>query len=366
MPILFRYIFRSLFVPFIVILLTMSGIVWLTQSMRILDLIVDKGIELRDFFYIASLLLPSLFYIITPIALTMTIAAVINRLRHDREVIVLKSIGLTDIQILRPFLYFAILVSLFNYFISLYAMPRCYREFKELSMHFRNNYASMLLQEDVFSTQIGNLTIYIGRFAEGGQLDDIFINDRRNPEVDKTITARSGSLKTLQNSGHLELMHGTIQEKNNISGKIAIVHFDHYKMIMDMSLTNINQLRGRGENEQYLHELLFPANMPADEVWRSRVHGHQRLIWPAFNISLSMFVAIWLLAQPYNRRQRAAGGIFPSIIVAAFIILAMLFYSAAKNNIYFLPLMYFNLALSFIAAMPKIFKWRGYEKKIFS
>lgn len=356
MPILFRYIFRTLLVPFMLLLITISSVVWLAQSLRIIDLIIDKGISLADFFYIASLLIPSLVYIITPIALTISTVAVVNRLRHDREIVVLKSIGLAESKIIKPFFYFAVLICCFNYFISFYAMPRCYREFKDLSVYFRNNYASMLLQEDVFSTQVANLTIYAGRFLEDGKFEEIFINDRRDAQVEKTINASYGDLKIDKNTGKLELSKGTIQEKNKLSEKINIIHFEHYKMLMDMSIAHIAQLRGLGENEKYIHELLFPPqNTREVEVWQWRAHGHQRLIWPAFNISLSVMVAMLLISQPYSRRQRVFENTMATILASVFIVLAMIIYSLAKNNFYFIPMMYANLALSFAAGSRKFF-----------
>lgn len=356
MGILSRYIFRSLLMPFVLLLVAISGVVWLAQSLRIIDLIIDKGISLTDFFYIASLLIPSLVYIITPIALTIATVAVINRLRHDREIVVLKSIGLTDAQIIRPFFYFAAIICCFNYFISFYAMPRCYREFKDLSVYFRNNYASMLLQEDVFSTQVANLTIYIGRFLDDGKFEEIFINDRRDAQVEKTINANYGDLKISQNTGKLELSKGTIQEKNKVTGKVNIIHFEHYKMLMDMSVSHIEQLRGLSENEKYIHELLFPSqDIKRTEAWQWQVHGHQRLVWPAFNVSLCVMVAMILVSQPYSRRQRARENIAAATLTSAFIVLNMVVYSLAKNNIYFIPLMYVNLLVSFAMCSHRIF-----------
>ena len=38
-----RYIFRQLAGPLFVVTLTLTGVVWLTQSLRFLDLIINRG-----------------------------------------------------------------------------------------------------------------------------------------------------------------------------------------------------------------------------------------------------------------------------------------------------------------------------------
>jgi lipopolysaccharide export system permease protein len=365
MPMLYYYIFRRLTTPFIVILLTVSSLLLLTQSVRILDLIVEKGVGLNIFLYIAVLLLPSILHVIIPIALVLSIGITLQALRQDREIIVLKSVGLSDNEIVKPFFHFAILITLLNYCVSFYLMPSSYKQFKDLSLHFRNNYASLLLQEDVFSTQIENLTIYVGRFLKDGNLEDIFINDFRDQRFEKTVNARKGSLQ-FEDDGNsiLKLENGTVQHRNIATGNFNLVHFERYEMPFDMRMNKLNNFRGFAEDEKFLNELLF-SNVK-DQVVSRRLyaHAHQRIIWPSLNISLGLIVASWLITRPYNRRQRQRDNLLLLAIISAFIVVAMVLYNISRSNNYFIIAMYINFIFS-IALPVTWLKTNKYDNKLF-
>ena len=64
----FAYIFRQLIGPMLVVTFSLTGVIWLTQSLRFIDLIINKGLSFWLFLYLTLLLLPSLLTVILPIA----------------------------------------------------------------------------------------------------------------------------------------------------------------------------------------------------------------------------------------------------------------------------------------------------------
>ncbi len=54
------YIFRHLIGSFLIITLSLVGVMWLTQSLRFVDLIINKGLSVGLFFYMTLLILPGL------------------------------------------------------------------------------------------------------------------------------------------------------------------------------------------------------------------------------------------------------------------------------------------------------------------
>src|SRR5690606_33110333 len=140
--------------PLLLITFTLTGIIWLTQSLRFIDFIVNRGLGLASFVYLSSLLLPFLLSIIMPVALYSAILFVYNKLIMDSELVVLKSVGVSRFGLAKPALIIGGGVMLFSYFISLYLLPASYREFKDMQMYIRNTYASVLLQEGVFNSPV--------------------------------------------------------------------------------------------------------------------------------------------------------------------------------------------------------------------
>ena len=67
------YIMKQISGPLILLTFSFSGVIWLTQSLRFIDLILNKGLSLGLFLYMTLLLLPSLLAIILPIALFVAV-----------------------------------------------------------------------------------------------------------------------------------------------------------------------------------------------------------------------------------------------------------------------------------------------------
>src|SRR3990172_4055925 len=118
-----RYILRQLIGPFVFITLGLSAVVWLTQSLRFVDLIVNKGLSIQAFLQLTLLLLPVFFGVIAPVALFCAVLYVYNRLTRDSELVSLTASGLAPAQLARPALLLASLVSLLIYGMTLSFMP---------------------------------------------------------------------------------------------------------------------------------------------------------------------------------------------------------------------------------------------------
>ena len=65
---LFFYILRQITGPFLLFTLILTLVVWMTQSLRMLDLVINRGQSAGIFLYLTMLILPSLLVVIAPIA----------------------------------------------------------------------------------------------------------------------------------------------------------------------------------------------------------------------------------------------------------------------------------------------------------
>jgi lipopolysaccharide export system permease protein len=99
-----RYIFRSTGTAFVVVLVSLTAVIWVTQALRDIDLMTNRGQSIVVFLGITSLLIPMLVMIIAPIALFIAIAHVLTKLENDSEIIVLKAAGMSPWLLFRAFL----------------------------------------------------------------------------------------------------------------------------------------------------------------------------------------------------------------------------------------------------------------------
>ena len=107
-----RYIFRTTFGAFLVICVSLTALIWLTQALRDIDLMTNQGQTILVFIGITGLIIPLLVLVIAPIALMIAVAHVLNKLGNDSEIIVMNASGMPPWVLFRPFLAVGIVVSL--------------------------------------------------------------------------------------------------------------------------------------------------------------------------------------------------------------------------------------------------------------
>jgi lipopolysaccharide export system permease protein len=77
------YIFRTTLGAFLLIVISLTAVIWLATALRDLDLMTSQGQTLLVFIGITSLVIPQLVLIIAPIALMIAAAHVLNKLAND-------------------------------------------------------------------------------------------------------------------------------------------------------------------------------------------------------------------------------------------------------------------------------------------
>src|SRR5712671_2709994 len=107
-----RYIFRTTFGAFMVVLVSVTMLMWMTQAMRNVDLLTSQGQTMLVFVGITGLIIPLLVLLIAPIALMIAVAHVLNKLSTDSELIVMNAAGMPPRHIFAPFLAVGVIVSL--------------------------------------------------------------------------------------------------------------------------------------------------------------------------------------------------------------------------------------------------------------
>src|SRR4249920_1932676 len=90
-----RYVFRQVANAFVIILVTLTTIVWLATALKQLDLIVSQGQGFVLFLKMTVLSLPSLMALIAPNAMLMAALYTLDRLNGDSELIVMTASGAT-------------------------------------------------------------------------------------------------------------------------------------------------------------------------------------------------------------------------------------------------------------------------------
>jgi len=300
-----RYILRQCFGVMVFVTAALSAAVWMAQSLPLIDLIVNRGLSLDVFLYLAALIMPRFLDIVLPIGIFIAVLFTFNRLTAESELVVMRAAGLSPMALARPVLIlaaiaFAILMSL-----SLYVLPVSSRAFKDLQFEIRNRFVSSLIQEGTFTTISDKLTFYIRSREANGDVVGLLINDSRDPQRPITILAQRAAFVDTAAGSRIVMLNGNRQQFDPQTHKLSVLTFQRYTLDLE-SMQDAPVVRFRGAQERFLGELLFPPAGLDALVRRSFImEAHQRLLIPLSALSFSLIPLACLLPGEFSRRGQA-------------------------------------------------------------
>lgn len=338
------YILRSLASATLLITFCLTSIVWLTQALRLIEVIVNQGVPLPIFLMLSVLSVPSLLLMILPISLFLATLFVYNRLKTESELVVLEAAGISLWQLARPAIMAALTVMLIGYFTAFYLMPICYGKFRDMQTYLRNQYVSVLLQEGVFSTPVDGLTVFVRERDSSGNLKGILVHDSRQPAMSVTMMAESGKLVRGSQGQRFLLENGNRQELRD--GRLSLLNFDSYMLDLSFYAPEMGQ-RSTDPHEFFLSDLLDTEGLSEDEIAARRAEFHQRVQWPLYSLTFTFIALAALLAGEYSRRGQAK-----RIIVSVMVTAAVAFAAVGLRNLMADSVIYTVIAYLNVVAAP--------------
>src|SRR6202790_1377162 len=157
-----RYIFRTTLGAFLVVLVSVTALMWITQALRDIDLMTNQGQSILTFVGLTALIIPLLVMIIAPVAFMVAMAFVLNKLATDSELIVMNAAGLSPWHLFRPFLAVPAPVTVMVHAIAAYVSPKCLRERGQWIAQIRADLVTRIVQPGRFvPLSSGALTLHI-------------------------------------------------------------------------------------------------------------------------------------------------------------------------------------------------------------
>ena len=343
----------------------MTTLVWLTQSLRMIDMIVTKGVPLRVFLEMTFLVLPNFIQILSPIALFAVILFVFSRMQADKEIIVMKAIGMSNKQIMFPSFILAIFLTVIGYLFTLQVIPASHLELSNLKWKIRNDLSHLLLQEGQFNNLGNGLTIYVKERSQDGSVNGVMAYDSKNPKNISILIAEKGYIFQEEEGFQLIFQKGTRQEYDPKSKKFSILKFNKYNMFFsDKKQADTN--RSLDESEHSLKYLLTVTKDEASSpiMYRKyKTEALKRLTKPLYNLTF-MFLAMFAILSPFYNRRGQVGRI-NLIILSALLVqsLCLAFENLTAKNLWFAPLLFINIILPviiiyFVAMKPIKFSFK--------
>jgi len=371
LPLLSFYVLTQLVGPVALLTVLLTGVIWLTNSLQYLDLVINRGQSALTFLYLVLLILPTLLATIMPLAFYFAALITLQRLQGDSELTAMTSAGYSLRQLAVPVLGCAAIVMALSYACVLYLAPAGQRALRDKLVDVRADMAGALINEGEFNTSQPGLTVFIRQLGSNGDIHGILVHDSRDRARPVTYIAEKGILAQTPAGTRLIMMDGTIETSAQAGKQLQVLQYESHIM-------NLDQFSGparytlRKIQERYLGELFWP---PEQQGVTPRIRdqflaeAHNRIAQPLYCIA---FALIALAAVTRGRRQRGSVALrltIASLAAAGLRIAGYGVMGMAQRNpplvalFYLLPVLGAACAIAVLAGYapgPLLARWRSH------
>ncbi len=356
-----RYVLRQLLMALVAVTTALVALIWLTQSLRFVELVVNRGLSLRVFLQLTGLLIPSFVAVILPITTFVVVQFVYQRLSGDRELTVMRSAGLSQWALARPALMAGLIAMAASFGLNIWVVPASNTAFKEFQFELRNKVAAFLLQEGVFTAISDQLTVYVRTRDTDGTLHGIMVEDDRQAHTRATILAESGRLVAEGDTPRVLLENGSREEIDAKTGRLDVLTFAEDTVDLASSGHGEDAARARDDSEMSLHALLHPG---ADVIARGDagkflVEANRRLTQPLTTLSFALVALVSVLTGNFRRAGNLWRPLAAVLSMVGLLALGLTAQSVATRHPSFVPLIWAQSVLPGAACawalfMPRI------------
>lgn len=338
-----RYLLRHLLIATVFITVTLTAVIWLTQSLKLIELIADSDAPPSLFLKIVALTLPRFLEIIMPISLVAAILFTYNKFIMDNELIVLRACGFDQMKLAMPALIVATGMTLLLLSMTTYLSPRSYAEMHVLKQSIKAQYSSFLLREGVFNSFSDKMTVYLRARDTNGDLLGLVIHDMRDKDKPPvTVTAKRGRIVMNGDIPSIVVVDGMRQQRDGETDTLSKLYFSRYTIEIK-GIDADQKQRWHEASERTLPQLLTPDLTNKQDRKNRKLfmaEAHHRVVTPFNALGFTLVSVCGLLLGPFNRRGLSTKVIISALTVTALQALNLVTVSLAKKNLDIVPLLY--------------------------
>jgi lipopolysaccharide export system permease protein len=338
-----RYIFGQLVVALLLVTTGLVALIWLTQSLRFIQIIVNHGLSPFVFVKLTLLLVPSFLATILPITCFIVVLFIYARMEGDRELTVMRAAGLSDFALARPALAIAAAAVLCGYFLNLMLVPAALNEFRLYEFEIRNQIAAFLLQPGVFTPVADGVTVYVQSRSADDSLGGIIIEDNRDAAAPATILARTGELLVNAQGPMVVLQNGSREQIDPRTGRLDVLTFTR-NILSLAEAAKAGTPDMTDSAEVGLLDLLHPRpGLTAPEQAKWLVEAQRRLTAPLAALTYTLIGLVATLRGVFRRHGgllRPAGAV---IVVVLLVALSLGVNNLAARSLALLPLIWITI-----------------------
>ncbi len=234
--VLHRELFKELALLFVVCLAVLEGLIVLGRMvLKLGEILVSLQLTLWDVLQLIAYLTPFFLLLLLPVACMISMFLTFQRMSSDRELVALRSSGVSLLQVMPAPTFFLLLCTGISVLVSLSGVSWGMNNFQSTMLHLAENKAQVSLQPGVFNQELPGLTIYAQNVdREGNRLSRVFVQDSSHEDEAVNILAPEGRIRSDTSQGKLffTLKNGRIY--NQRAEGTDILRFGEYTVSVDL------------------------------------------------------------------------------------------------------------------------------------
>jgi lipopolysaccharide export system permease protein len=282
--ILSRYLVSEILPPFFVGLLAFTLILLIGRMMKLIELVVTRGVPLLQIGRLFSLILPTFLEMTVPMAFLLAILLGLGRMSNDQELLAMKASGVSPTQILWPAAAVAIVIAIATLALTLFVRPAANFALKRELYNIAKSRIGTALKEKIFNDDFPKILIYVEEIIPpGNTAQGVLIVDNRDKSREDIILGKVARITTDEetNSLGLRLFDGSIYEREKSRPGFSQTRFNIYDFKLDIDeLVGPVRQRESGPKEMPLADLLNSIETKQSRGANSiaeRMELHQRI-----------------------------------------------------------------------------------------
>ena len=334
-----RYIIKEMFGPFSINIFVFAFLFLMTEMIEIANWIVNYNLSFWAVLTMIFFTMPSFMVFIIPMSVMLTILLTFLRLSSDNEIVAIKSCGMSIYGLLVPVVLFSMLGFLLTIFMTLYGVPKSKAFLEEMSLKVAASNVDIGLKERTFNDTFKGVMLYVNRIdAKNRKLVDVFIEDKRKPDIVSTVVAPEGRLigEPEKYIYHLILSNGTIHQTNPKERSANSIQFNTYTLSLDFKQQMAKAAKRKKDRDEMtvaeLQEYIQSSKHKGEKYHKAKIALHQRFSIPVACLTLG------LLAFPLGLQSKSTKRSFGLILCLFFFFLYYVLqtagYSFGKTGVY--------------------------------
>jgi len=319
MTIFARYVFVQAANAVLLILLSLSGVVWIAIALRQLNVVTSQGQDAWTLIAMTTLALPNLMAVIAPFALLIAALHTLSRLNGDSELIVLTAAGATVWTVARPLIVLSLIVGAGVAYVNHMAMPWSLQMLRDYTVQMRTDLLTQVIQPGRFNSPESGLTFHIRERAMNGELLGLIVHDTRDAKQAQTFLAENGIIVKEGKQAYLIMTHGHILRRTDTKDPAQIIVFDKYAVNLEKMETKATEDNDLKPRERYYEDLVNPSSTSTS--WRTepgkfRAEIHERFSNPLYPLAF-VLIALATAGQAQSTRQNRSQRLVYGFAIAA-------------------------------------------------